>query len=335
MVWKMAVKKERIFYYDFLRAFAIIAVLICHVDLFFGPLVTPFEIISQMTFHDIGRIGVPIFLMISGALLLNRDYELGDFLKRRFTRIIYPFIFWIIIIIAGIIITSGQYTFAWQTFTGNPSITWYFWMLIGIYLFIPVINAFIRTYCEDALKYFLAIWFITMILKTFSSYPLFPDFNLDYFAGFVGYPVLGYYLDKKEFNLGDKLMCVIGFAALLIGLAAFVYCDYANLSYVSSIYINVPMVFMASGMYLFVRYLDRITSFKHVKNNIIGAVIVSISIYSYGMYFSHVIALKLLTKFNPHSNLLFPVMFVLLIFISWLMPFIVSKIPYLKKFSGA
>ena len=70
----MKTKKERIFYYDVLRAFAIIAVIICHVDMFFGPLTSQTQVIVQMTFHDIGRIGVPIFLMISGALLLNRDY---------------------------------------------------------------------------------------------------------------------------------------------------------------------------------------------------------------------------------------------------------------------
>ena len=70
----MKTKKERIFYYDVLRAFAIIAVIICHVDMFFGPLTSQTQVIAQMTFHDIGRIGVPIFLMISGALLLNRDY---------------------------------------------------------------------------------------------------------------------------------------------------------------------------------------------------------------------------------------------------------------------
>ena len=89
----MKTKKERIFYYDVLRAFAIIGVIICHLDHFFGPLTTPAQIIAQMTFHDIGNIGVPIFLMISGALLLNREYpSLEKFLKKRFARIIYPFI---------------------------------------------------------------------------------------------------------------------------------------------------------------------------------------------------------------------------------------------------
>ena len=330
----MKTKKERIFYYDFLRAFAIIAVLICHVDFFFGSLDTPIKIISQMTFHDIGRIGVPIFLMISGALLLNRKYELGDFLKRRFARIIYPFIFWIILISAQILYLNGSYTKVWNTFIGNPSITWYFWTLIGIYLFIPVINTFIEKYGLKGCEYFLAIWFATIILKTFSSYPLFPDFNLDYFAGYIGYPVLGYYLNNREFNLTDKKRCILGLITLILSLGVFVYLDYNNINYISLIYQNIPMVFMGAGMFVFIKYLDSITSFRHVKDNIIGKAIISISLCSYGMYFSHVIVLKFLAPFNPKSNLLFPVMFALTVFLSWLLPYIISKIPYIKTFSG-
>ena len=119
----MKTKKERIFYYDFLRAFAIIAVIICHVDFYFGPIAFPTEEILRMTFHDIGRIGVPIFLMISGALLLNRDYpSLGDFLKRRFARIIYPFIFWMILITLTNFYFHKPYSYMWNVFIGNPSI---------------------------------------------------------------------------------------------------------------------------------------------------------------------------------------------------------------------
>lgn len=64
----------------------------------FCPLTTPAQIIAQMTFYDI--IGVPLFLMISGALLLKREYPSPEkFLKKRFAIIIYPFIFWIIVIL--------------------------------------------------------------------------------------------------------------------------------------------------------------------------------------------------------------------------------------------
>ena len=156
----MKTKKERIFYYDFLRAFAIIAVIICHVEHFFGPLTTPSQIIAEMTFKDIGMIGVPIFLMISGALLLNREYpSLEKFLKKRFARIVYPFIFWIILILGQLYLHGYYPKFIWNVFIGEPSITWYFWILIGIYLFIPVLNSFIKDYEIKGAEYFLAIWF--------------------------------------------------------------------------------------------------------------------------------------------------------------------------------
>lgn len=326
--------KERIFYYDFLRAFAIIAVIICHVDIFYGSLSTPLQIIAKLTFHDIGRIGVPIFLMISGALLLNRDYDLSDFLKRRFTRIIYPYIFWIALISIGLLLFKSSYGFIWSVIIGDFSVGWYFWTLIGIYLFIPIINSFIRDYGEKGMKYFLIIWFITIFLRMIHHYPLFTNLNLDYFTSYVGYPILGYYLINKEFKLNDKKMIFVSIIVFIIFMAIFVYFDYNKIDFIREIYLNVPMIFISSSFLLLIKYIDRITSFKRIKNNIIGKAITSLSIYSYGMYFSHVIVLKVLSIVNPHSNLLFPVMLILMIVLSWLLVHIVYHIPYLKKVSG-
>ena len=329
----MKTKKERIFYYDALRAFAIIAVIICHLDHFFGPLTTPTQIIAQMTFHDIGNVGVPIFLMISGALLLNREYpSLEKFLKKRFARIIYPFIFWIILILGQLYLHGYNSKFIWNVFIGEPSITWYFWTLIGIYLFIPVLNTFIKEYKIKGVEYFLAIWFFTMILKTFNSYPLWHYFNLDMFAGFVGYPVLGYYLANKEFKLNDKKLCILGFIILIISLAVFVYLNYTKVSLIR--YENLPNMFMGIGLFLFIMCIDRLNKFSPIKDNFIGKAITSLSVCSYGMYFSHTIVVKELSYHNPGSNLLFPLMFVLIVFLSWLLPYVMSKIPYLKTVSG-
>lgn len=329
----MKTKKERIFYYDVLRAFAIIAVIICHVDHFFGPLTTPTQVIAQMTFHDIGDIGVPIFLMISGALLLNREYpSLENFLKRRFTRIIYPFIFWIILILGQLYYYGYNSKFIWNVFIGEPSITWYFWTLIGIYLFIPVINSFIKEYKIKGVEYFLAIWLFTMILKTFSAYPLWNYFNLDMFASFIGYPVLGYWIANKEFNLNDRKLCIIGLIMLIISLTVFVYLGYAKVGLIR--YENLPNMFMGVGLFIFIMCLDRLNKFNRIKDNFIGKAILSLSVCSYGMYFSHVIVVKSLSYHNPGSNLMFPVMFVLIVFLSWLLPYVLSKIPYVKTISG-
>lgn len=329
----MKTKKERIFYYDLLRAFAIIAVIICHVDHFFGPLTTQTQVIAQLTFHDIGDIGVPIFLMISGALLLNREYpSLPQFLKKRFVRIIYPFIFWIFLILWQLHYHGYNTTFMWHVFIGEPSITWYFWTLIGIYLFIPVLNSFIKEYELKGAEYFLAIWFITMILKTFNAYPLWSYFNLDMFAGFIGYPVLGYYLANKKFKLNDKIMCILGSIILIISLAVFVYLNYTHFGLIR--YLNLPNMFMGVGLFILIMYLDKLNAFNKIKDNFIGKAIISLSVCSYGMYFSHVIVVKALSYHNPGSNLLFPAMFVLIVFLSWLLPYVLSKIPYVKTISG-
>ena len=329
----MKTKKERIFYYDILRAIAIIAVIICHVDHFFGPLTTPTQVLAQMTFHDIGNIGVPIFLMLSGALLLNREYpSLEKFIKHRFARIIYPFIFWVILILGQLYLHGYNTKFIWSVFIGEPSITWYIWTLIGIYLFIPVLNSFIKDYKIKGAEYFLIIWFFTMILKTFNAYPLWTYFNLDMFASFIGYPILGYWIVNKKFKLSDKKLCILGFIILIISLAVFVYLGWTKVSLIR--YENLPNMFMGVGLFMFIMSLDKLNKFNSIKDNFIGKAILSLSVCSYGMYFSHALVVKELTYWNPRSNLLFPLMFVLVVFISWLIPYVFSKIPYLKKVSG-
>ncbi|OWP74009.1 acyltransferase, partial [Flavobacterium oreochromis] len=46
------------------------------------------------------RFCVPIFLMISGALILSKDYKnITEYLKKRVLRIIFPFLFWSIVYI--------------------------------------------------------------------------------------------------------------------------------------------------------------------------------------------------------------------------------------------
>ena len=326
-------KKERIFYFDVLRAFAIIGVIICHVEHFFGPLTTPAQIIGEMAFKDVGMVGVPIFLMISGALLLNREYpSLGNFLKRRFARIIYPFIFWTILILGQLYYHGYNSKFIWGVFIGEPSILWYFWTLIGIYLFIPVLNSFIKDYEIRGAEYFLAIWLFTMILKSFNAYPLWNYFNLDMFAGYIGYPVLGYWIANKDFKVNDKKLCITGLLIFLISLSVFVYAGYAKFSL--SQYQNLPNMLEAVGLFIFIMCLDRLNRFESIKEGFIGNAILSLSICSYGMYFSHTIVVKALSYHNPGSNLLFPLMFVLIVFLSWLLPYVLSKIPYIKTLSG-
>ena len=327
--------KNRIFFYDFLRAFAIVAVIMCHVDPFFGNYDPFIKHTLHSIFHDIGLVGVPIFLMISGALLLNKDYDISSFLKRRFSRICYPFVFWIIIILSiGFFYFKWDAEYLWNVFIGGPgSIIWFFWMLVGIYLFLPVVNAFIEKYGLKGAEYFLVIYLFTAILKTFNIYPLFPSFDLNYFASFIGYPVLGYYLSRKDFKIDDKKMLIIGLILFLVFLSIYV-CSGIYKIDIGRHYENVVNVMMAAGFFIFIQYMDKLNLFDNIKENIIGKMIVSISICSYGMYYAHFIIIKYLSQFHIQSNkyLIFVLLFI--VFSSWMVTYIFSKIPYIKKVCG-
>lgn len=331
----MVVKKERIFYYDFLRAIAIIAVICCHVTGFFGDLNTFPQIIYHAFIVKLGTIGVPIFLMLSGALLLNREYDLSDFIKRRFSRICYPFIFWIIIIMLVCYFVLGLNAAAmWKIFIGKPSMTWYFWVLIGVYLSVPIINSFVKDFGKKGLEYFLVIWFAVVILKTFDFYPIIPFLRLDYFAGHIGLLILGYYLDNYvSVDRGVKML-IVSLLIFSVSLSVIIYLYMIGSPLLENIYINIFNVLLSIGAFLFVKTLSKYDSFNSLQNNLIGKAIVSISICSYGIYFAHFIILRLLHLTGIQSNKLVPFVVLFALVSSWILVYLLAKIPHLKKFVG-
>ena len=49
-------------------------------------------------FHAFQGIGVPLFVLLSGALLLGRQESPSDFLKKRIVRVLIPFFSWSVIL---------------------------------------------------------------------------------------------------------------------------------------------------------------------------------------------------------------------------------------------
>ncbi len=335
--------KQRIFYYDFLRAFAIIAVILCHVDGVYKFTTSSLKLAIPMLLNDIGLIGVPIFLMLSGALLLNKEYTLNEFLKKRFSRIIYPFIFWMILtLIIGIFYFNWQQDYVLVVLFGNPAPAWYIWTLIGIYLFLPIINSFLKEYSLKGLEYFMIIWAFTLLLYTFHMYP-FEKLELSYFAGFIGYPILGYYLDNKKFKLNDGLIMILGLIILLVSTFLHMAFSYYAIDVVSPMYLNITIVLQGIGLFLFLKYLDINSNnnynfifklYKSMKENILGKIIISLSICSYAMYFIHFIVLKFVKQYEIHSIKLLPLILIGTVCLSWLIAYTSSKLPLIKEVSG-
>ncbi|MDO3645155.1 acyltransferase [Mucilaginibacter sp. L3T2-6] len=181
-------------------------------------------------FNAIVRFAVPVFVMVTGALLLHREYQIGSFLKKRLIRVVIPFIFWSLVYV-GYSWYNEDITFtddAWRNIvmvlrllkTGSAYHLWYVYMLIGLYFFIPVIGKFVRNASEREILYFLAVWFVVILLSQPYLLRYNPSVDMHYFAGFAGYLVLGHYLAFKDFAVKRLQLWMVLLFAASVGLIA-------------------------------------------------------------------------------------------------------------------
>lgn len=302
----------------------------------------------DLTFYSIKecvRFGVPLFLMITGMLTLNKTIDLNVFLKKKFVRIVYPLIFFIIVGAALKIYSLDSF------FTTY----WYCWMIIAIYLAIPVINKFIANSSMKEIEYFLALFIITSLIYTiFLTQKGETALDLNFFIGPASYLILGYYLSKKDFKLSPNKMVLIN---LIIFVAItlykiynkdFLYVD-RNFVVYSLLNLSVPQIIQCSSLFLLFRYLYESKSGisgavkKVLENEYINGFILSVSRASYGIYLFHMLLLRgfiepyfknvsTFTGFNTFITV-FVLGFALLI-VSWIAILILGKIPVIKKVSG-
>ena len=210
-----------------LRILATLSVIIIHIS---GPEVVKFGKISNFdwnvaNFYDsISRYAVPVFFMISGALLLGKEFEIKDFLKNRLGKIIPPFLFWSLLYSL-----TNRYVFTHETFNiskvirdvfyGSEYHLWFVYTLIGVYLIAPIIQKWIHYSKQNDIKYFLIIWILTLFLTLPGVAFYFPKINFSYFSGYLGYFILGYYLKNyvKNRNLISYSLIFIGLVITIFG----------------------------------------------------------------------------------------------------------------------
>jgi surface polysaccharide O-acyltransferase-like enzyme len=340
---------NNIVWIDNLRVLATISVIFLHVSC---PLLYKFETNPNWwcgnIYDSIMRFCVPVFVMITGALLLPKEYDLKYFIKSKVTRIIFPFLFWsFMYLLFNLFVkkTRGENSNILDTFNftliyikkGSSYHLWYVYMIIGIYLFIPIISKWIKICSEKEILYFLIIWVITIILNIPFINNFAPNFNLTYFSGYLGFLILGYYLSKKTFkNL--KSLRQISILLFLTGALITIFGTYflsSRNGFYSDFFHNfltINVLIMAVGFFLY---------FKNLKINNITVIKIRnfISKYSYGIYLVHVLILTILYKIGFNFKLInpfigIPIISLLCLIISSLTIHYMNKLPFGKYFAG-
>lgn len=342
--------EKHVLYLDVLKLMAIIGVITIHVS---GPVLGKFfgaNIIWWLTgnfYSSISRFAVPIMIMISGACLLDpsKDYSLKVFFKKRFNKVLLPFLFWALV-----------YTI-WKYFlTGKPASLldaikdfligpiyyhlWFVYTILGLYLATPILKVYIKNATDDNMKYFLTLWFISTGIIFFISRLLMhgkvkPLFEVYFFTGFIGYFVLGYYLNKLQINKrhvqASYLIFLFGFIMTMVG--TYILTD--NKKYVTDFQHSFApnIILMSIGVFIMVKSIN----WNNILNNNKLKMVSEISSYCFGIYLIHVIMMELLrmgnfnvTLFNPILSI--PLMTIAVLLSSYIIVKIMSKLPLVKKF---
>lgn len=243
MLPKLPAKQPRIVWLDVLRLCAIFMVICIHCS---DPFNVSPEARSNPDFNLWGGIYgsflrpcVPLFVMITGILLLPVKMSFEDFYKKRLLRIAVPFLLWSVLYnlfpwltgVLGLPQSTMSDVFAYAPIDASQSFSdaiknialipfqfnvytvpmWYLYMLIGLYLYMPFFSFWVEQATVRQKKIFLMFWSFSLFLPY--AYSFFsPNLlgvsawntfgTLYYFAGFNGYLLLGNYLvnDVKEWK---------------------------------------------------------------------------------------------------------------------------------------
>ena len=257
-------EKQREIWIDWLRVIACFLVMMTHSNEPFylggeGSLIlTKADAIWVAVLNVLPRASVALFVVASSYLQFPLHYPTGEFFRRRAVRILIPFFIWTVV-----------YAFVWGepvqnfkdlllNFNYAAGHLWFVYMLIGLYLIMPILSPWAEKVGKKELQVYLGIWLFTTVIPLVrqwaggaapviygpsgipnaAKYPLWGEASWNtygvfyYLSGFAGYMLLGLYFRKFVGELSWKKTLVValplffgGFAICSLGFLSRVWAD--------------------------------------------------------------------------------------------------------------
>ena len=356
---------KRIGYLENLRILACVLVVGVHVSAFCLELL-PVDSLRFFVMNGLdclSILGVPLFVMISGALLLSPDYpeDTKKLYGRKIPKLIFLYFFWLCFYnIINFIENSTVLNFenvkqeiVLNTLLGKGIYhLWYLPMMVILYLLVPFLKSFAADkgkcilFCLFCFGY--SVFFPT-ILKFDFPYrtiveSLYTQFDCSAFGGYAGYFMLGHLLHEYLPALSRKKMFATGFAgAVAMGIEIAVCNLWSVKTGVLSTILNTPFsitAFVAAGS-IFVLFHGRAkqTDRTDQTGGTKQTARAKLSALTLGIYLIHPFFLRVYgwlggdTLFAP-ALVAVPLVVALLTAVSGITVFALSKVPVLKKTVG-
>lgn len=301
--------QQRKYYIDVLRIIAILSVILMHCTGLYDKTVIPNDVgwILSIIFGSVTRYAVPIFIMISGSVILPKDnLSIEIIYKKYILRFIISYLFW-----------SFLYTFFFSfvyyydcsitmisiknlisgTIQGGYFHLWFMPLIIGLYAIIPLLKIILKSIDEHIICYWITLSvIICFFIPIAQLHPTInglisehiSTFSVGFFSPYLLYFIMGYFLSKTELSsktchiiyiLGIMSVLFTILIVLLPSIKTNTLCDTLRQN-------NTPNVLMMSiALYVFLK-----RSLSNWKPRFPGFLKI-LSENSFGVYFVHEIIL--------------------------------------------
>lgn len=327
---------QRIYNYDLIRIISCICIILIHTTSFFDNY-SKNSIVWWIgnIIQNFVRTGLPIFVVLSGALMLNsKEESIGIFYKKRIIKIIIPFfIYNFIYFIFNIYYVIGKFEiekifdYIYLIIKGPVyEHFWYIYMILGLYICTPFLKKMCKALNQKELNYLTIIILFTSIIKY-----LLPSLNINIgitdivFDGWLSYFLLGYIITNSQFlQKNRKIFSLLGLLSYIITII-----DYR------SDYINIHNLYTLSiTMFLQVIALFLILSTVNLKlNSKKKKFLLIFSKYSFEVYLIHGAIMNIIDRINlkysifDNNGLTYNVVFIFMVIVlSYISAFIIHNI---------
>ena len=338
---------HRIIGYDLMRTIAIFMVVAIHSHVvYLGRNQGSIGWLIVMELTAICLVSVPLFFMISGALLLDSDCIIGirELFTRRLPKQFIPFIFWSLIYTI-LRIAMGKIPLSIESFAKllyEPAYYqfWFMYTLLAIYLLLPVLQAMVSYLNQKQIEYMLILWFIFSIVVPSVShfidgFMISEHIDLILCEGYIGYFLLGYYLKKYKRKCKINIAVILTVVGILLtGIAAYVEWLYSinhkmkYVGYVYQSYLLPGVVLSVIGIFLIFQRLE--INHKSISKKIV----IKLSELSMGVFYIHMLILIVMEHLGvsgEKSIIILAVKTVLIYVLSLIGTYIINLVPVLRR----
>lgn len=302
--------KKRAVWADIIRILAIYLVLVVHSSLLPDRINASF-LDSRIIFFSIAVTCVPLFVMLSGALLLGKKESYQTFFRKRLLRLMIPWIFWTTLY-TGITIYSEKITSLPQIikeFSTQMQSFWFLPMIFGLYLFTPAIRIFVQAAKKRDVWIVIFLWFLFISFLPYTkdtlAFPMHVDDGIvNQIINYSGYFLLGFVLLKiKSIKLWIALLSIIlGILWTTVGVYALSLEKNGLLVYDFYNYISPGTVFISTGIFMMILSFEKGLELK--TNVLTKKFLTTLSTFALNIYFIHALIQQLFLLLFKRSNLI-------------------------------